>query len=208
MIDIGVASPSAQGQAMISTATAFTSAWVSRGGGPKVAHTTKVAAAASTTAGTKKPETRSANRWMGARLRCASPTMRTICASKVSAPTRSARITRLPVPFTVPAFTRPPAIFSTGRGSPVIIDSSTKLVPSSTTPSTGTFSPGRTRRRSPGTTRSSGRSFSSPLSGITRAVLGARPSRARMAVDVRLRARSSSTWPSSTRVVITAAASK
>ena len=34
MIDIGVASPSAHGHAMISTATAFTSAWPSRGSGP------------------------------------------------------------------------------------------------------------------------------------------------------------------------------
>ena len=34
MIDIGVASPSAHGQAMMSTATALTSAWASRGSGP------------------------------------------------------------------------------------------------------------------------------------------------------------------------------
>ena len=40
------------------------------------------------------PATTSASRWIGARLRCASPTMRTICASSVSAPTRSARITQ------------------------------------------------------------------------------------------------------------------
>ena len=36
--------------------------------------------------------------------------------------------------------------FSTGIDSPVIIDSSMELRPSRTTPSTGTFSPGRTRR--------------------------------------------------------------
>ncbi len=42
-----------------------------------------------------------------------------------------------------------PGPFSAGMGSPVTIDSSTALRPSSTTPSTGTFSPGRTRRRSP-----------------------------------------------------------
>ena len=45
---------------------------------------------------------------------------------------------------------------STGIGSPVSIDSSTCERPSSTTPSTGTFSPGRTRRRSPTCTWSSG----------------------------------------------------
>ena len=41
------------------------------------------------------------------------------------------------MPLTVPPVTRLPLVFSTGIGSPVIIDSSTELVPSSTTPSTG-----------------------------------------------------------------------
>jgi hypothetical protein len=68
----------------------------------------------------------------------------------VPAPTFSARITSEPVPFTVAPITGSPGPFSTGIGSPVTIDSSTVLAPSSTTPSTGTFSPGRTRRRSPG----------------------------------------------------------
>ena len=85
--------------------------------------------------------------------------MRTIWASTVSAPTRSARITRPPVPLTVPPITRSPGPFSTGIGSPLIIDSSTALAPSTTMPSTGTFSPGRTRSRSPGTTCSSGDLF-------------------------------------------------
>ena len=53
MIDMGVARPRAQGQAMISTATALTRAWASRGSGPKPAQTEKVSAATSTTAGTK-----------------------------------------------------------------------------------------------------------------------------------------------------------
>ena len=38
MIDIGVASPSAQGQAMISTATALRSPNPIAGGGPKIDH--------------------------------------------------------------------------------------------------------------------------------------------------------------------------
>ena len=100
---------------------------------------------------------------MGARLRCASPTIRTIWPRSVSRPTRSARMMKPPVPFTVPPVTRSPATFSTGMGSPVIIDSSTVLSPSSTTPSTGTFSPGRTRRRSPMTTCSSGMSSSAAI---------------------------------------------
>ena len=47
MIDIGVASPSAHGQAMISTATALTSACASRGSGPSDAQATKVITATS-----------------------------------------------------------------------------------------------------------------------------------------------------------------
>ena len=86
MIDIGVASPSAHGQAMISTATAFTSAWARRGSGPNDAHTKKVATATSMTTGTNHADTLSARRWIGARDRCASLTIRTICASSVSRP--------------------------------------------------------------------------------------------------------------------------
>lgn len=53
MIDIGVASPSAQGQAMMSTATALTSAFAIRGSGPIRPQTMAVTTAAETTAGTK-----------------------------------------------------------------------------------------------------------------------------------------------------------
>ena len=53
MIDIGVARPSAQGQAMISTVTAATSPKASRGSGPKTAHAAKAAIAMAMTVGTK-----------------------------------------------------------------------------------------------------------------------------------------------------------
>ena len=53
MIDIGVASPSAQGQAMIRTATALTSACAIRGSGPTRPQTMAVATAMAMTAGTK-----------------------------------------------------------------------------------------------------------------------------------------------------------
>ncbi len=178
------------------------------GAGPTSAQTTKVSAALAITTGTNQPATTSASFWIGARLRCASATIWTICASSVSEPTFSARMTKEPVPLTVAPITPSPAPFSTGIGSPVTIDSSTALAPSSTTPSTGTFSPGRTRRRSPARTFSSGTSSSPPSSPSRRAVGGARSSRARIAAPVRSRARSSSTWPSRTRAVITAAASK
>ena len=104
MIDIGVARPSAQGQAMISTATAFTIAYAIAGCGPTRPQMMNVMMAAMTTAGTNQPATTSATRWIGARLRCASATMWTICANRVSLPTRSASITRLPVPLTVAIF--------------------------------------------------------------------------------------------------------
>ena len=53
MIESGVARPSAQGQAMTSTATAETRAKVRAGEGPKSNQTTKVAIATKITAGTK-----------------------------------------------------------------------------------------------------------------------------------------------------------
>ena len=56
-----------------------------------------------------------------------------------------------------------PVALSTGRLSPVSMLSSTAVAPSVTTPSTGTFSPGRTRTRSPTTTCSTGTSTSAPL---------------------------------------------
>ncbi len=56
--------------------------------------------------------------------------------------------------------TRSPARLSTGIDSPVTIDSSTAAAPSTTTPSTGIFSPGRTRSTSPTWITSSGTSSS------------------------------------------------
>ena len=61
MIDIGVASPSAHGHAMMRTATAFTSAFTNRGSGPTVAQTANVMMATAMTAGTNHAETRSAS---------------------------------------------------------------------------------------------------------------------------------------------------
>ena len=93
MIDIGVASPSAHGHAMMSTATTFTRACARRGSGPTIAQAANVTTATATTAaGTKYPDTTSASRWMGARLRCASATAcATIRASRVSRSRRARR---------------------------------------------------------------------------------------------------------------------
>ena len=75
---------------------------------------------------------------------CAAPRSRARrCARAASrAPTRSARITKPPVPLSVAPVTRRSGPFATGIGSPLIIDSSTLVWPSSTTPSVGTRSPG------------------------------------------------------------------
>ena len=193
---------------MISTDTAAIRPYDSAGGGPQNAQAAKDTRATASTAGTKYPDTVSAMRWIGARLLCASATNATIWASIVPAPTLSARITNEPVPFTVPPISRSPGCLATGMDSPVTIDSSTALLPSSTVPSTGTPAPGRTRRRSPGCTSASRISSSSPLSLRRRAVFGARFSKARIAPPVRSRARSSRTCPSKTRTMITDAASK
>ncbi len=62
MIAMGVARPSAQGQAIISTATAFTIATAKRGSGPRSIQMAKVITATAITAGTNTAETLSARR--------------------------------------------------------------------------------------------------------------------------------------------------
>ncbi len=83
---------------------------------------------------------------MGARDRCAVATIWTIWASSVSRPTFSAAMTSPPERFSVPPMARSPGSLVTGMLSPVTMLSSTAERPSVTRPSTGTFSPGRTRR--------------------------------------------------------------
>ena len=66
MTAVGTASPIAQGQAMISTVTAATSALRKAGSGPRSNQSTKVAIATEITAGTNTAQMRSATRWIGA----------------------------------------------------------------------------------------------------------------------------------------------
>jgi hypothetical protein len=207
VIEIGVASPSAQGQAMISTETAEAMAKASAGSGPARSQTPKAMMAITTTVGTKTEETLSASLWIGARDRRAPATISTICDSTVSAPTCVARTASVPFLLIVPPVTRSPSTFSTGTGSPVIMLSSTDDLPSTTSPSTGTLSPGRTRSKSPSAMFSSGASYSEPSGRIRRAVLGERSRSARIASPVRSRARSSRTWPTKIRATMTTAAS-
>ena len=120
----------------------------------------------------------------------------------MSAPTFVARKRRLPVVFIVAPMTSSPGPLATGIDSPVIIDSSTAEAPSTTTPSTGIFEPGRTTTTSPTTTSSIGISVSCP-SRTTRAVFGWSPMSFSIASEVRPRALTSIAMPSTTSAVTT-----
>ena len=67
MMEVGVARPMAQGQAMISTATALTSACDRAGAGPRNSQSRKVSRATPITAGTNQPVTRSTSACIGRR---------------------------------------------------------------------------------------------------------------------------------------------
>ena len=81
---------------MTTTPMNAVSANVSRGSGPSSNQTAKVAAATTSTNGTKTSLIRSASRWIGALEPCARSTSSTIRASAVSRPTRVARNTNEP----------------------------------------------------------------------------------------------------------------
>ena len=202
MIAVGVASPSAHGQAMISTATAAVNA--SSAAAPSSSHTASVPIATRMTTGTKMPEIRSARRCTGAFEPCASATSRAICASAVSLPTFVASTTSRPEVFTVAPNTVSPTLTSTGTGSPVSIDTSTADAPSTTRPSVAIFSPGRTTKRSPTASASIG--TSAPDS--SRAVFTPIERSACSASPERVRARASNHFPRSSSVMMTAAVSK
>ncbi len=91
----------------------------------------------------------------------ASWTIRSMLASMVSDETRVVRTARTPSMLMVPAYTSSFTRFDTGTDSPVMAAWSTVVTPSTTLPSRGTRSPGRTMNTSPGTTFPTGRSTSS-----------------------------------------------
>ena len=126
----------------------------------------------------------------------------------VCAPTFSAQTTKAPVVLSVAPITLSPIRLLTGSGSPVSMDSSIALLPSVTVPSTGTFSPGRTRSVSPTWTWHNGTSSSRPSAPIRRAVLGAKPSNNLIAAEVSDLAFSSNSCPIKVSEMITEAASK
>ena len=97
-IAVGVARPIAHGQAMIRTATAAVNA--AAGPAPDASQPARVAAAITSTTGTKIALTRSARRCTGALPAWAWVTSRARWASSVSAPTWVARTSRRPPTFT------------------------------------------------------------------------------------------------------------
>ena len=105
-IAVGVARPSAQGQAMMRTDANATVAKSARGSGPTTYQATHVATAIAITTGTKTPEMRSASFWIGGLEACACSTSRAICASAVRLPTAVAAMSIAPSTFRVPPMTR------------------------------------------------------------------------------------------------------
>ena len=206
MIAVGVARPSAQGQAITSTATARITA-VSMPAS-RYSHSPNVASPIRITSGTNTADTLSTSRCTGALPACASSTRRMMFASTLSLPAAVTSTTTRPSPLIEPPVSRSSTRLPTGSGSPVSMDSSTWVAPSSTRPSAGTRSPGRTARRSPGRSSSTGMSVSPPSTSIRCASSGRSACRARIAAVVWRLARASSHLPSSTRVTTTAALSK
>ena len=153
------------------------------------------------------PETLSATLAMGALVAAASETIWMIWLRVVSSPTRVAWHLIKPLWLSVAAETLSPSALSTGMLSPVSALSLTALWPSSTMPSTGMFSPGRTTKMSPFCTSSMPTVTSWP-SRSTVAVLGASFMRLLSASVVLPLLRASSILPTVMSVRIIAAASK
>jgi hypothetical protein len=206
MIEVGVARPMAQGQAMMSTATPATSAWVRPG--PKASQTATVTAAMAITTGTKTrgdPVDEALDRQ---RADCACSTMRMICDSVVSRPTRVARKVSAPVPFTVPPVTSAPGglLDRDGfAGEHGFVDVGGAFGHDAV--HRHTFARARTQDESPAT-------MSSTVDLLRLAVaqdrggLWLKPDEPRIAAPVRPLARASSVRPSRMSVTMTAAASK
>ena len=209
---VGVARPRAHGHAMTSTATKAVSEKVSASPTSQMPEPTKyqnrnVAALTESTAGTKYPATVSANLSIGALVLCASSTSLTIWARVVFLPTLVALTVSRPDMLTVPPVTLAPWTFSWGIDSPVTNDSSTVETPLTTSPSTGSLSPGRTVTTSPSTSSSTLTVISVPSTTLV-AVGGWRSMSLRMASDVVPLDLSSRNLPARTSVIMTADVSK
>ena len=132
---------------------------------------------------------------MEARLDCARSTTAAMRDKVVCSPVAVTRTTRLPSTLAEPASNAAPEDLHTGMGSPVSRDSSADESPSSTTASTGIWSPGLMRRRSPVRSWATGVSTSCPAESNRRAVVGANSINALRAFPALELIRASSAWP-------------
>ena len=139
---VGVASPREQGQATTRTVTIAIRPRVSPSSGERRAqHRNEMTEMAMIT-GTNIAATLSTRFWMRALLPWASLTIRMMAESIVSFPVFSAVTLKGPPRHMVPANTFEPGILAEASDSPVSMLSSTLPSPESTSPSTGTRSPG------------------------------------------------------------------
>ncbi|MNY32422.1 hypothetical protein D3C86_1666370 [compost metagenome] len=122
---VGVARPSAQGQAMTSTVTKASIPWVKPSVPPHIHHIVRANKAIAITTGTNMAAMRSTSFCTGALLPWAVCTILMICDNMVSAPTWSARKRKLPFWFRVPAKTASFTVLATATGSPLSMLSST-----------------------------------------------------------------------------------
>ncbi len=142
IIAVGVANPKAHGQAINNTETKTVR--INSGFCPAISQTKAAATAIAITIGTNIADILSASLAIGAFEFCVSSTRLIILASTVSSPTLVVITLIVPVVFILAVYTLSPLVFSIGMLSPVNIDSSIEVIPSITSPSTGTFSPGFT----------------------------------------------------------------
>jgi len=177
------------------------------GSGPKLSQARPASTAIIITVGTNTPDITSAKCPMEGLEFCARLTILIILASVVSLPIWVALNSNVPLLLMLPATMVSPSVLFTGIGSPVSIDSSTELRPSMTSPSTGIFSPGRTRTVSFFSTSLIAISCSL-LSRTTRAVFGCKPIKRFIASEVRPRAFTSKARPRLIKPMIIAEASK
>ena len=124
---VGVASPSAHGQAITSTAMPVANACC--GGAPDSSQPAATTAATAITDGTNQVMTRSTVCWIRALRSCACSATAAIWASCVRAPTAVAVITSRPSVLIVPPITASPGRTTFGNDSPV-----TTLVSSAASP--------------------------------------------------------------------------
>ena len=167
--------------------------------------------ATNNTTGTNTAATLSTKACTGALLACAASTAATMWANTLWADTTPTRTNTVPLPLIEPPNTRSPKVLSWGMDSPVIIDSSACVSPSSMKPSTGKRSPGKTRITSSGKSSSGETSISSKRStwlGMRCATVGRSAVSARMASPVWRLALPSQYLPSNTMLITMADASK